>query len=112
MLIIFFDIKGTVHKEFVLAGQRVNSGYYCDNLRRLRENVQRLRPKLWRQKNWLLHDDSTQSHTSFFNREFLTKNNMTVVPHPPNTPDLAPSDFSLFPGLKIKLKGRRFDELR
>jgi hypothetical protein len=25
MLIIFFDIKGIVHKEFVLAGQTVNS---------------------------------------------------------------------------------------
>jgi hypothetical protein len=27
MLIIFFDIKGTVHKEFLLAGQTVNSVY-------------------------------------------------------------------------------------
>ena len=30
---------------------------------------------------------------------------MVVVPHPP---DLAPSDFFLFPKLKMKLKGRRF----
>jgi hypothetical protein len=29
MLIIFFDIKGIVHKEFVLAGHMVNSAYYC-----------------------------------------------------------------------------------
>ena len=33
---------------------------------------------------------------------------MTVVPHPPYLPDLAPSDFFLFPKLKMKLKGRRF----
>jgi hypothetical protein len=46
MLVIFFDIKGVIHKEFVLAGQTVNSEYYCDVLRRLRENVRRLRPKL------------------------------------------------------------------
>jgi hypothetical protein len=39
MLIIFFDIMGIVHKEFVLAGQTVNSKYYCDVLRRLHENV-------------------------------------------------------------------------
>jgi hypothetical protein len=32
MLIIFFDIKQIVHKEFVLAGQTVNSAYYCDVL--------------------------------------------------------------------------------
>ena len=33
---------------------------------------------------------------------------MTVVPHPPYSPDLAPCDFFLFPKLKMKLKGRRF----
>jgi hypothetical protein len=32
MLIIFFDIRGIVHREFVLAGQRANSAYYCDIL--------------------------------------------------------------------------------
>jgi hypothetical protein len=33
---------------------------------------------------------------------------MTEVPHPPYSPDLAPSDFFLFPKLKMKLKGRGF----
>jgi hypothetical protein len=34
---------------------------------------------------------------------------MTVIPHPPYYPDLAPCDFFLFPKMKVKLKGRRFD---
>jgi hypothetical protein len=42
----FFYIKGIVHKEFVLVGQTANSAYYCDVLRRLRENVRRLRQEL------------------------------------------------------------------
>jgi hypothetical protein len=29
VLVICFDIKGIIHKEFVLAGQTVNSAYYC-----------------------------------------------------------------------------------
>jgi hypothetical protein len=45
ILIILFKIKGIV-KKLVIAGQIVNSAYYCDVLGRLRENVQRLRPKL------------------------------------------------------------------
>jgi len=28
--------------------------------------------------------------------------------HPPYSPDLAPSDYHLFPGLKEQLKGRHF----
>jgi hypothetical protein len=51
MLIIFFETKGIVNKEFFLAGQTVNSAYYCDVSRRLRENVQRLGLELWQQKN-------------------------------------------------------------
>jgi hypothetical protein len=49
--------------------------------------------------------------TSSFFRTFLTKNNLTVVPHPPYTPDLGTCDFSLFLRLKIKLKGRNFDKI-
>jgi histone-lysine N-methyltransferase SETMAR len=32
----------------------------------------------------------------------------TVLPHPPYSPDLAPSDFHLFGPLKDALRGRRF----
>jgi hypothetical protein len=32
MLIIFLDIKGSVHKEFVLAYHTANSAHYCDVL--------------------------------------------------------------------------------
>jgi hypothetical protein len=101
MLIIFFDIKGIFHKEFALAGQTVNY-YYCDVLRLLLENVRRLRPELWQQKNWLLHYDNALSNTSFSTREFLTKNNTTVVPHL--------LYFSVFP-TKIKLRGRHVDTI-
>jgi hypothetical protein len=47
------------------------------------------------------------AHTSLKTAVFLTNNNMVIVPHPPYSPDLAPCDFSLFPKLKMKLKGRR-----
>jgi hypothetical protein len=100
MLINFFDIKGIVHKEFVLAGYTINSAYYCKVLWRLHKNVRRFRPELWRQKNSLLHHNNAPSHISFFTMEFLTKSKMTVVPHLPY--------FSLFPRFKIKLKDRHF----
>jgi hypothetical protein len=39
----------------------------------------------------------------------VTNNNVVIVLHPPCSPDLASCDFYLFPKLKIKLKGRRFE---
>jgi len=41
--------------------------------------------------------------------KFLAKNKIAVIPHPPYSPDLAPRDFFLFPKMKMKLKGHRFD---
>jgi hypothetical protein len=37
LLNFFFDIKGIVRKEFILAGQAVSSTYYCAILKRLHE---------------------------------------------------------------------------
>jgi hypothetical protein len=109
MIITSFDIKGIVHKEFVPAGQAVNSGFYCDFLRRLRENVRRRRPELCREQTWLLHHDNAPSHTSILTQQFLAKYKMAAIPHPLYSPDLAPCDFFLLPKMKFKLKGRKFD---
>jgi hypothetical protein len=43
--------------------------------------------------------------------QFLAKNKMAVIPHPPYSPELAPCDFILFPKIKLNLKGRRFDTI-
>jgi len=69
---------------------------------------QEKRPDSWREK-WMLHHDNAPAHASLLIREFLAKNETTVVPQPPYSPDLAPADFFLFPKLKSTLKGRRFE---
>jgi hypothetical protein len=43
------------------------------------------------------------SHTSFFTKEFLIRNNKSIVPHRPY--------MSLFSHLKIKLEGRHVDTI-
>jgi hypothetical protein len=60
MLIIFFDIKGIVHKEFVLAGQTVYLTFYGNWVKLCKDFVLNFGGK-----NWLLHHDNTPSHTSF-----------------------------------------------
>jgi hypothetical protein len=85
----------------------VNSDFYCDILRSLRENVQRKWPELYRNQNWL-HHDNAPNHTSLKTTEFVT-NNMVITPHPPYSLDFAPRDFAFFPKLKMKLKGWCFE---
>jgi hypothetical protein len=57
------------------------------------------------------HDQSEKrpvSHSRTY-QQFPAKYKMTVIPHPPYSPDLAPCDFFLFPKMKLKLKGRQFN---
>ena len=71
--------------------------------------MRRKQPEMWKNGDWLLHHDNAPAHTSLIVRKFLTKkNDMTTVPHPPYSPDLAPCDFYMFPKMKLQLKGQRF----
>jgi histone-lysine N-methyltransferase SETMAR len=71
--------------------------------------VRRRRPKIWQEQTWQLHHDNALPHTSVLTQQFLAKQEMAVIPHLLYSPDLTPFDFFLFPKMKLKLKGRRFD---
>jgi transposase len=58
-----------------------------------------------------LHHDNAPCHAALNVREFLAKHSILVVPHPPYSPDLAPSDFFLFPRLKSTLKRKLFQDV-
>ena len=83
MLIVFYDIRGIVHHEFAPEGQTVNTKFYCNILRCLREDIWRKWPELWRVGNWLLHSDNTPSHRALVTCEFITRNIIITLPHPP-----------------------------
>ena len=90
-------------------GQTVNGKFYCEVLKRLREVIRRKRPDKWKKNNWFLYHNKAPAHTSLVVRQFLSSKNITVISHPPYSPDLAPYEFFLFPKMKLRVKGRRFD---
>jgi len=55
----------------------------------------------------LLHDNAS-SHTSRVARAALLECKFEELFHPAYSPDLAPSDYYLFPNLKKHLKGNRY----
>jgi hypothetical protein len=111
MLIAFFDAEGLVHHEFLPQHQTMNQTVYITILQRLRDAVRRKRPHKWSSGTWRLHHGNAPFHAALSVREFLAKHSISVVPHLPYLPDLAPCDFFLFPGLKSTLKGKRFQDI-
>jgi hypothetical protein len=94
--------------KFIPEGATVNKHLYKEILHHLRNSVHHKCPELWHRKNWLLLLDSAPTHCSVLVQEELAKQQVTVLPHPPYIPDLAPCDFFFFPHLKQKLHRRRF----
>jgi hypothetical protein len=97
-----FDARGIVHHEFVLQGQMVNQEVHIYVLRCVRDAPRCRRPDLWASGQWTLLHDNARPHTALSVSRFLTKHNVTVLPHPPYYPDLSPCDSFLFPRLKKK----------
>ena len=103
-------VRGIMHHAFTPEGQTFAAVFYCNVLRRLREDIRRKRPEPWRAGNWLLHDNAT-CHRGLVTREFLAHNRIITLPHLPYLPDLAPCYFFLFLKMKLQLRGRRFDRV-
>jgi len=54
---------------------------------------------------------SVRPHLCKDARELLDRYGWEVLPHPPYSPELSPSDFDLFPELKINMRGVRSSTL-
>jgi len=83
----------------------VNKETYINNLRRLRETVRKKRPEKQRTNNSFLLYGNGPAHRSILVKDFLAKNNVTILQPPPYPPDPAPADFCVFPPLKSALNG-------
>jgi histone-lysine N-methyltransferase SETMAR len=90
--------------EFIPEGMTVNKHHYKEILNRLCNSSCHKRPRLWRMKNWLLLYNNAPAHHSVLVQEELSEQQVTVLPHPPYSPDPTPSNFFFFFRLKDKAK--------
>ena len=60
---------------------------------------------------WHFHQDNAPVYNSILVTDYLTMMGIKTVPNPPYSPDLAPSDFRLFPKLKEKLRGCHYETI-
>ena len=105
LLTIFWGSEGVVHTEFLEQGNTVNSTKYVNTLEKLKARLRRVRSE----KVSIIHHDNARPHTNLETPTALDRLGLRTLPHPPYSPDLAPSDFFLFPKLKDYLKDNRYE---
>ena len=103
-----WDAKGIVFIDYLQKGKTINGEYYAKLLRELRQAIKSKRPgKLT--KGVLLHQDNAPAHKSLVAMSAVHDYGFELIDHPSYSPDLAPSDYFLFPNLKKHLAGKRYE---
>ena len=92
--------------NYLEKGKTITWEYYSNLLTRLDEKVRKKRPGLQKEKK--INQDNAPAHKSVLAMGKLRDLHYELLEHPPNSPHLAPSDFHLFPKLKLFLAGQRF----
>jgi transposase len=87
-------------------GKTITGASYSSLLDRLKTELQEKRPRLAHKKILFYH--KALAHSSGVVAAKLMELGFQLVPHPPYSPDLAPSDYYLFPNMK-KWLARRSD---
>ena len=108
---VFWDIHGIICIEFLPRGSTIDSDRYIQTLKKLKARIYRARPALEMQRV-LFHHDNAPPHTSGKTRETIASIGWKTLPHPPYSPDLAPSDYHLFGPMKLHMKGMRHENVK
>ena len=104
MLVIFFDWQGVIHKEFVPGSETINAVYYRSVKERLLNRIRRVRPGMCVSGYCFLLHDNAPSHNVAIVKQILAQRKVTVLDHPPYSPDLAPADYFCYQN-EIPLEG-------
>jgi len=105
VLCCWWDARGMIYYELLNEGETVSSNLYADQLRKLSKAIKEKRRRMT--EVHLLHDNA-RPHIASVTRQTLEDLGWATVPHPPYSPDLAPSDYHLFRALKNFLRRQRF----
>ena len=105
LLCCFWDARGMLYFDLLPQGKTVNATLYSTQLENLAAAIREKRRR--RANVYLLHDNA-RPHTAKDTHSKLAELNWEIVPHPPYSPDLAPSDYHLFRHLKSFLRSKTF----
>lgn len=107
MASVFWDIHGILLIDYLPPKETINSDYYVNLLDKLDEAIKQKRPRKSDTKI-IFHQDNAPCHTSAKTMAKLHQLGYKVLPHPPYSPDIAPSDYYLFSDLKNSLANQRY----
>ena len=104
---IFWDQDGILLIDYIPKGKTINAEYYSSLLEKLKNIWKEKRRGRFTKLVLFLHGKAP-IHRALATQKKLAYLGFQCFDHPPYSPDLAPSDYRLFPGLKKRLNDGHF----
>jgi histone-lysine N-methyltransferase SETMAR len=112
LLCVWWNYKGLIYYELVPHGATINVEVYSQQLEEINMVLLEKYPALVNQKRMLLQQDSTCPHTVKKTLQKIEELEGTeLLPHPAFSPDLEPSDYSVFRSMAQFLHGKKFQSV-
>lgn len=109
MLCIWWDQLGVVYYELLQPDEIVTEDVYRRQLMCLSQALEYKKlPYYDRTNKVILQHENTESHNDESVKEYLETLQWEVLPHPPFSPDVAPSDYHLFRAMTRDLAEQHF----
>lgn len=109
LLCIWWDQLGVVYYELLKPGETITGERYRTQLMRLSRALKEKRPQYAeRHDKVILQHDNARPHVAKPVKTYLETLKWEVLPHPPYSPDLAPSDYHLFRSMSSGLAQQQF----
>jgi len=107
LALIFLDQDGILLIDYLPKSQTINAEYYSSLLVQLKDILKENRRGKVTKGVLFLHDNAPV-HRALATQKKLAYLGFQCLDHPPHSPDLAPSDYHLFPGLKKTIERSPF----
>jgi [histone H3]-lysine36 N-dimethyltransferase SETMAR len=108
LLSVWWDVNVMIFFNLLPVNQTINSEIYCKHLESLNQALREKRPQLIKGDRIILQHDNARPHIAEMTRNKIRELGWEILPHPPYSPDLAPSDYHLFRSLEHFLRGKIF----
>lgn len=106
---IWWDQLGVIYYELLKPGETITGDRYRTQLMRLSRALKEKRPQYQeRHDKVILQHDNARPHVAKVVKKYLETLKWEVLPHPPYSPDVAPSDFHLFRSMAHGLADQHF----
>ena len=98
-----------IHYSFLQPGETITAKSYCREIDVMHEKLMKKQPALLNRNGAILPHDNARPHKASITVDKLTSLQYGILPYPPYSPDISPTDYYLFRNYELFLREKKYN---